>query len=158
MRKEPERCPTALTIFRSGNRAKLAFDPGVSYHFFKCSIRLMTMSRQRSSKRVRRSLVAIPALLFIACQTVPSYAQNDETSQPVLPITSPDQVEYRYDTAAGECRNAAGKKGTNGRLLAPCGDLTAREPQGIRSARKGFDVVRCCVAPIWRVSGSMAPF
>ena len=67
--------------------------------------------------------MAISVLLFIACQTVPSYAQNDETSQPVLPIASPDQVEYRYDTAAGECRNADGKKGTNGRLLAPCGDL-----------------------------------
>ena len=81
------------------------------------------MSRQLSFEKVRRSLLAIPLLVSIACQTFLAYAQNDGTSPPILPLTSPDQVQYRYDAAAGECRNAAGKKGTNGRLLAPCGDL-----------------------------------
>jgi hypothetical protein len=82
------------------------------------------MSRQLSFQKVRRSLLAIPLLAFVAWQPLPLYAQTGETPQPILSPTSPDQVQYRYDATANECRNAAGQKGTNGRVLATCGDLT----------------------------------
>jgi hypothetical protein len=96
----------------------------VSYHFYNCSsVGLTIMSRQLSIQKVRRSLFAIVMLASIAWQTVLLYAEDAGTQQPILLLTSPDQVQYHYDLKVGECRNAAGEKGTNGRLLAPCGEL-----------------------------------
>ena len=82
------------------------------------------MSRQRSSEKRRRSLLVIPLLGLIAWYTLPIRAQNGESTPPILPPSSPDQIQYRYDAASGECRNAAGQKGTNGWVLASCADLT----------------------------------
>src|SRR5215510_9157291 len=87
------------------------------------AVRLTLMSQQLFPQRLRLSMLAILWVVFLTWDTTLLYGQNGETPQPVLPFTNPDQLQYRYDTN-GECRNVAGQKGTNGRLLGPCGDLT----------------------------------
>src|SRR5262245_63236248 len=81
------------------------------------------MAQQLSSQNVRPSMLAILLVGFLSGDAALLYGQTVETQQPVLPFTNPDQLQYRFDTN-GECRNVAGQKGTNGRLLGPCGDLT----------------------------------
>src|SRR5215510_3592272 len=87
------------------------------------AVRLTLMSRQLFPQKLRPSMRAILLVILLTGQTALLYGQNGETPQPVLAFTNPSQLEYRYDTN-GECSNVAGQKGTNARLLGPCGDLT----------------------------------
>ncbi|MSO23338.1 MAG: pentapeptide repeat-containing protein [Acidobacteria bacterium] len=57
-------------------------------------------------------------------------------------------MQYRYDVAAGECRNAAGQKGSNGPLLAPCGDLTGANLKEFDLRGKDLTGARLCGANV----------
>ncbi|MCI0352091.1 MAG: hypothetical protein L0Z53_21945, partial [Acidobacteriales bacterium] len=82
------------------------------------------MSPQLFSPKVRRFLLPFSLTTLCWNSERPGFGSQDGTAQPVIvQVNSPDQIEYRYEQSEGECRNAAGQKGTNPRLLAPCGDL-----------------------------------